>query len=92
MKTKKAAPKTAHCTRQVRAYRNPGLTSTENLLTQAGEALCLVALFPLTAPERIAFWLLLEHRLRRAYGESANRALVQSLNKFAGPLVRGTGR
>jgi hypothetical protein len=57
----------AEQTLQRQVYRNRDSRSRVSLLEQAGEVLCLLALFPLSATTRVGFTALFERRLRRAY-------------------------
>ncbi len=50
---------------QRQAYQNQHGQSS--LLAQAGEVLCLLSFFALSAPERTGFSALFEQRLQRAY-------------------------
>ena len=50
-----------------RSYTPSTTTSRGKLMGQAADVALLLTLYPLTVAERLAFGLLLEHRLRRAY-------------------------
>jgi hypothetical protein len=52
---------------QPQDYLNSDSLSRPNLLEQAAEVLCLLALFPLSATEQVGFVALLGRRVQRAY-------------------------
>jgi hypothetical protein len=49
-------------------YSGQSVASSRKPMEQAAEVVLLLGLYPLTVAERLGFSLLLEQRLRRAYG------------------------